>query len=108
MKKILSLITLIIFCITTPVFSNEPPPVENPDTESPPDLSSPVYATDNAPFRERTEDKKSAPLQKHKKAAAVVIGTLAAVTIGLLVSGADTGKHIHPRENRIASRRAGS
>jgi len=100
MKKTFLLITLAIFCLTTPVISNESPPVENSDAESPNDLTSPVYATDSPPFRDRTDDIVTSPNQKYIKATAAVIGTLAAITIGLIVSGANTGKRTHtPKES---------
>ncbi|MGE0199091.1 MAG: hypothetical protein AB7N99_09220 [Simkaniaceae bacterium] len=99
MKKIFHLILLPIFCLTTPLLAQQAPPIDNSDTESPTDLSSPAYApTHDAPFRTR-EDLPPSLLKKHKKTAAVVLGTLAAVTIGLIVSGADTGKHIPPKES---------
>lgn len=95
MKKISMLILLAIFCITTPGIANTPP-TQNPDTESPPDTTTPVYAHDDAPFREREEPKDS--FFKRHRGAIATVGTLAAITVGLIVSGADTGKHYHTNE----------
>jgi hypothetical protein len=92
MKKFL----LILAAATTPLLATTPP-VENPDTEAPPNLSSPVYAAPDAPFRDRTE---KPGVSNAKKAAFAVIGTIAAITIGLLVSGSDTGKHMKSSELR--------
>lgn len=86
MKKLISILTLFAFTL----YANEAPPIENPDTESPPDVSSPIYTTPNPPVREREET----PSNKWKATAAVV-GTLAAITVGLFASGRDTGKHYH-------------
>ncbi|MCB1072993.1 MAG: hypothetical protein H7A41_03885 [Chlamydiales bacterium] len=86
MKKILSILTLFAFTL----YANDTPPIENPDTEAPTDVSSPVYATPNPPVREREEKPSST-----WKATTAVIGTLAAITLGLFVSGRDTGKHYH-------------
>ena len=78
----------------------ETPPIQNPDTESPPDLTSPVYAIPDAPFRDRTEKPE---LSTQKKALFTVLGTIATITIGLLVSGADTGKHVKPSAEKKKS-----
>jgi len=83
MKKLCSLIFLGIFCLTTPLISTEAPPA-------------PMQSTETPPFRDRGDDEATSSQQKYKKIAAVVIGTLAAITIGLLVSGANTGKHAQP------------
>jgi len=90
MKKFL----LILAAATTPLLAIAPP-VESTDTETPQDLSSPVYAAPNAPFRDRTE---KSEVSNTKKAAFAVVGTIAAITIGLLVSGSNTGKHIKSTE----------
>lgn len=92
MKKFL----LILAACTTPLLA-ETPPIENPDTESPPDLTSPVYAVPDAPFRDRSEKQE---IPNSKKAAVAIVGTIAAITIGLLVSGSNTGKHIKPSAER--------
>ena len=92
MKKFL----LILAAATTPLLATTPP-IESPDSETPPDLSSPVYATPDAPFRDRTEKPEAS---NTKKAAFAVVGTIAAITIGLLVSGSNTGKHIKSTELR--------
>ncbi|QVL56684.1 MAG: hypothetical protein KFB93_04695 [Simkaniaceae bacterium] len=86
MKKLISILTLFAFTL----YANDAPPVENPDTESPPVTTSPIYTTPNPPIREREEK----PSNKWKATAAVV-GTLAAVAVGLFASGRDTGKHYH-------------
>jgi len=83
---------LILAAATTPLFATVPP-VENTDTETPPDPSSSVYAAPDAPFRNRTENPE---LSSTKKATFAAIGTIAAITIGLLVSGSDTGKQVKP------------
>ncbi len=92
MKKFL----LIFAAATTPLLATTPP-IESTDTESPPPpaLSSPVYAAPDAPFRDRTE---KSEVSNTKKAAFAVVGTIAAITIGLLVSGSNTGKHIKSTE----------
>ena len=92
MKKLL----LILAAATTPLLAATPP-IETTDTETPPDLSSPVYATPDAPLQDRTEKPE---VSNTKKAAFAVIGTITAITIGLLVSGSDTGKHIKSSELR--------
>lgn len=84
MKKLISILTLFAFTL----YANEAPPIENPDTKSLPETTSPVYATPNPSVRERTEK----PSNKWKATAAVV-GTLVAITVGLFASGRDTGKH---------------
>ncbi|MBF5059527.1 hypothetical protein [Candidatus Neptunochlamydia vexilliferae] len=67
---------MIFLTIAFALNAQEPPlPEENPDI----------------PFRERTEPEE-AP-SNTKKATLAVIGTLAAITIGLIASGANTGKH---------------
>lgn len=84
----------LLFCLTaamTALVANTPS-VEDTDTDAAVDLSSSVYAPPSAPIREQVETPKTSMA---KKAAAVVIGTLAAITIGLVVSGADTGTHAH-------------
>jgi len=88
MKKFLFTLS----AITAPLLGN-PPPVENPDTESPPDLTSPVYSIPDAPVRDRVEKK---PWSTKQKSIFAVAGTIATITIGLLVSGSNTGKHIKP------------
>lgn len=92
MKKFL----LILAAATTPLLATTPP-IESADTETPPDLSSPTYAAPDAPFRDRAEKPE---LSNTKKAAFAVVGTIAAITIGLLVSGSNTGKHIKSTELR--------
>lgn len=92
MKKLLSILTLFAFTL----YANEAPPIENPDSEAPPETTSPVYATPNPPIRDRSEP----PSSNAWKATAAVIGTLAAVTLGLFASGRDTGKHIKPSTER--------
>ncbi|MDN3509370.1 MAG: hypothetical protein P0S93_05080 [Candidatus Neptunochlamydia sp.] len=64
MKKLISI--LILFAFT--LYANEASPIENPDTEPPPDASSPVYATPNPPVREREET----PSNTWKATAAVI------------------------------------
>ena len=90
MKKFL----LILSAATTPLLAATPP-IES--TGTPPNLSSPVYAAPDAPFRDRTE---KSGISNPKKAAIAAIGTIAAITIGLLVSGSDTGQHIKPTKLR--------
>ncbi|MCB1109816.1 MAG: hypothetical protein KDK64_02455 [Chlamydiia bacterium] len=85
MKKAL----LVLAALTTPLLAQ--------DSLPPPDLSTPPLEIPDAPFRERTEKQETS---QSKKAAVAIIGTIAAITIGLLVSGSDTGKHIKPREFR--------
>lgn len=87
---------LILAAATIPLLATTPP-IESSDTETPSDLSSPVYAAPDAPFRNRTEKPE---LSNTKKAAFAVVGTIAAITIGLLVSGSNTGKHIKSTELR--------
>ena len=91
MKKLITILTLFAFTL----YANEAPPVENPDTESPPQ-ESPVYATPNAPIRERTDE----PPSNTWKAVTAVVGTIAAITLGLFASGRNTGKHIEPKAER--------
>ena len=50
-----------------------------------------IMDVSDAPFRERNQDLNQS---NKRKAITAMIGTIAAVTIGLLVSGADTGKKI--------------
>lgn len=85
MKKWIAILTLCSFTL----YANQTPPA-NPDTEEPPQTSSPVYATPTKAVREREEPKK-----EKWRATAAVIGTVAAVTLGLFMSGRDTGKHYH-------------
>jgi hypothetical protein len=87
---------LILAALTTPLLA-QTPPTPTPDTETPADLSSSVYAAPEAPFRDRTAKPETSSA---KKTAVAVVGTIAAITIGLLVSGSDTGKHIKPSEFR--------
>ena len=96
MKKVFCLFILTIFCTTVPVISNETLPVENSE------YSNPENFPNKAPLYDRPIDidKKEAFFGKHKKAIAMVVGTLATITIGLLVSGKNTGKHIPPRKKR--------
>lgn len=86
MKKLISILTLFAFTL----YANDTLPIENPDTESPPDVSSPIYATTNPPVREREEKPSNT-----WKATAAVIGTLVTIAVGLFASGRDTGKHYH-------------
>lgn len=95
MKKAIYAALATLICLI-PLHGAQVPPFENPDTESPPDLSSPVYATPDAPFRDRTEKE---GLSTTKKTLFAVIGTAVTITLGLLVSGADTGKHPKPKES---------
>lgn len=85
MKKWIAIVTLCSFTL----YANEVPP-KNPDTEEPPTTTSPVYASPNPAVREREEPKKD-----KWRATAAVIGTAAAVTLGLFLSGRDTGKRYH-------------
>jgi len=85
MKKTFLLLTLALFSFTAPLVSEEP-----------------LSPTEDAPFRDRTERELPSSTQKYKKAAAVVIGTLAAITIGLLVSGSNNGKKA-PSEDSTSS-----
>ena len=91
MKKLITIFTLFAFTL----YANEAPPVENPDTESPPQ-ESPVYATPNAPFRERTDE----PTSNTWKIVTAVVGTIATITLGLFASGRNAGEHIKPSEER--------
>lgn len=77
------LLILLTAC-TTSLLANTPP-VENPPTT----LTSPIYPTSQEPKKETSNG---------KKATAAVIGTIAAITIGLLVSGSDTGEHIKSKK----------
>ncbi len=90
MKKLL----LILAVATSPLLATTPP-IEGTDTEIPPDLSSSLYAAPDAPFRDHTE---KLEISNTKKAAFAVVGTIAAITIGLLLSGSNTGKHIKSTE----------
>ncbi len=66
---------MIFLTVAFAMHAQEPPlPEENPDI----------------PFRERTEPEETP--SNTKKATLAVIGTLAAITIGLIASGANTGK----------------
>ena len=94
MKKVFYLLILTIFCTAIPVTSNETVPVENSE------YSNPEKFPNNAPLYDRPIDKEEAFFGKHKKAIALVVGTLATITIGRLVSGKNTGKHIPPRKKR--------
>jgi len=94
MKKVFCLLILTIFCTTVPVISNETLPVENSE------YSNPENFPNKAPLYDRPIDKEKAFFGKHKKAIALVVETLATITIGLLVSGKNTGKHIPPRKKR--------
>ena len=94
MKKIFYLFILTIFCTTIPVISNETLPIENSE------YSNPSNFPNKTPLYNRPIDKEEAFFSKHKKAIAMIAGTLATITIGLLVSGKNTGKHIPPRKNR--------
>lgn len=83
MKNWIAILTLCSFTL----YANQTPPT-NPDTEESPTTTSPVYASPKPTVREREEPKK-----EKWRATAAVIGTVAAVTLGLFMSGRDTGKH---------------
>ncbi|NGX50568.1 MAG: hypothetical protein K1060chlam2_00414 [Chlamydiae bacterium] len=85
MKKNLLLLTLALFSFTAPLASGEP-----------------LAPTEDAPFRDRTEREHPSSTNKYKKALVVVIGTLAAITIGLIVSGSNSGKNA-PSEDSTSS-----
>lgn len=89
MKKWIAILTLCTFTL----YANSVP-VENPDPEAPPVTTSPIYATPSPTVKEREEPKKD-----KWRATAAVIGTAAAVTLGLFLSGRDTGKRYHSTSN---------
>lgn len=85
MKKWIAILTLCSFTLYANEISSK-----NPDTEDPPATTPPVYASPNPAVREREEPKK-----EKWRATVAVIGTAAAVTLGLFLSGRDTGKRYH-------------
>ncbi len=87
MKKLITILTLFAFTL----YANKAPPVENPDTESPP-----IYSAPNPPIRERTDE----PPSNTWKIVTAVVGTVATITLGLFASGRNTGKHIKPTAER--------
>lgn len=89
MKKWIAILTLCTFTL----YAN-PAPTQNPNPEAPPVTTSPIYATPSPSVNERGEPKKD-----KWRATAAVIGTAAAVTLGLFLSGRDTGKRQHTTTN---------
>lgn len=91
MKKI-ALLLLIASSFT--LIAAEVPPPASSDTETPPDITTPTWAVD--PLAPPVKKDPSPEMMRNKHIAAVMIGTAASVIIGLLVSGANTGKHPAP------------
>lgn len=86
-------IAILILCTFT-LYANSVP-AKTPDTEPPPVAATSVYATPSPAVNEREEPKKD-----RWRATAAVIGTAAAMTLGLFLSGRDTGKRYHaPKTN---------
>jgi hypothetical protein len=83
MKKWIASLTLCSFCL----YANQAPS-QNSNTEEPAQTTtSPTYAAPKP-----SVEKKEEPQTRWKMAAAV-IGTIATVTLGLFMSGRNTGKH---------------
>lgn len=91
-KKLFSILTLSIFCVTLPVVSNPTVSSTSPLIESHPEILSPSPSTEQS-FPEPNPDVYKFSFKKHKTAAAIVIGTVVTVTLGLILSGANQGKH---------------
>lgn len=82
MKTLISILTLFAFTL----YANETPSNENLDSN--PSSQTSIYTAPNPPLS--TEKKESSNTWK---VTAAVVGTLAAVTAGLLISGKNTGNH---------------
>ena len=82
-----------LLLLSSTLVANEPKPQELPLEDDPStEIVTPSWAVD--PIGPPYSTKEPSPeMMKNKKAATVVIGTAAAVVIGLLVSGHNTGKH---------------
>ena len=90
MKKWMTI--ALMLAVSTALVADDAPLKFKPE----PQASSPVVTPDWAvdPIgKDPTPKAPSSEMMKNKHAAAVVIGTIATITIGLLVSGHNTGKH---------------
>lgn len=98
----LTALLLLFSLITTPLRSipletpadtgtDETTPVETPADSSETDMV-PVITDDLPKGPPPQIDSEHASLKRYKTTAAVVIATIATITLGLLISGADTGK----------------
>ena len=84
MKKWIAFLTLCSLCL----YANQTPP-QSSDSEEPSQTTpSPAYAAPKP-----TVQKEAEPQKNKWKMGAAAIGTIAAVTLGLFMSGKNTGKH---------------
>jgi len=91
MKKWTAYLGMLLLSSTL-VGAEPPPPDVQVETDPSTEIVTPSWAVD--PIGPPYSKKEPSPeMMQNKKAAAVVIGTAAAVVIGLLVSGHNTGKH---------------
>ena len=91
-KKLFSIFTLTIFCITLPLVSNPTVSSTSPLIETHPEILSPEPSTEQS-SPEPDSDVYKFSFKKNKTAAAIVIGTIATAAIGLFLSGTNQGKH---------------
>lgn len=90
MKKWIALLTLCSFCL----YANQAPS-QNSDSEEPAQTTtSPTYAAPKP-----SVEKKEEPQKNRWEIATAVIGTIAAVTLGLFMSGRNTGEHYKKTAN---------
>ena len=83
MKKWTTLLLMLL--LSSSLIANEAPPPVNTDVATPPEITTPTWAVD--PIGPPNSKKEPSPeMMKNKHTAAVMIGTAAAVIIGLLVS----------------------
>ncbi|MCB1085222.1 MAG: hypothetical protein KDK60_03885 [Chlamydiia bacterium] len=91
MKRFALLLSALSILIAPPLFAEG-------EEEVP--LQTETFALPDAPFREREEPQ---GLSDGAKTVIAVAGTLITITLGLFLSGRDTGKHIQPRALRESS-----
>ena len=91
------------FTVSTLTGADAPPQEDlSPPTYAAPELTgtdapeeAPTYAAPETPIQERRE----IPPSDTAKVITAVVGTLVAVTVGLIASGYNTGKHYKPKAN---------